>query len=339
MRRHTFLLLSLFWIVSSLYAQEGGWCVSVWYPSSDHPGGAETLLANVPTISEVNPFWYSPLPDGQLLAHEGSEDAAMLSAWREAGLLIVPSIFSSIFNMLETEELRAIHVAAIVDTVERMDYDGIDLDYEGFPLSTREPFSLFSEALAEALHANGRLLSITVHAKVDDINAWESARAQDWERLAPVSDIFRIMTYDYTNRNEPPGPIAPTVWVKDVLAYAESLTDLERVRMGLHFYGYTWQRGNPPAMTVAWASISNYIDRFELEFTRNSDDMEAMLDFKLTGLPRQVVVIADPIGLDFKLRQIAEEFPSLGGVAIWGIGGEHPDLWGVLDPYTEDCRT
>ncbi len=312
------------------------WCVSVWYPSSDAEGGSESILANADVINEVNAFWYTPAPDGSLIALPDSENEAELTAWREAGLLVVPSIFGSVPDVI-TDDLREVHITAIVDTVLRMGYDGIDIDYEGFPENTRENFVAFIQGLSEALHAEGKLLSVTVHAKTDE-GVWEGARAQDWTRLLPPADIFRIMTYDYTSRNEPPGPISPTAWVLDVLTYAQSISeDLSKVRMGVHFYGYSWLRAKAPATTVAYAGIATYLTNFNLEVFRNPDDMEAYIDFKVTGLPRQVVYFADPIGLRYKLDQVQAQFPTLGGISIWGIGGEHPELWGVIREYVRGC--
>jgi len=309
------------------------WHVSVWYPSSEAGGGFESIEANQDLIDEVNPFWYTPAPDGTLIVTVEAENEAELAAWREANLLILPSIFGSVPDVIG-ESLRDVHIAAIVETVTRMNYDGIDIDYEGFPSNTRDDFSLFIERLAQELHALGKLLSVTVHAKTDDVNAWDAALAQDWERLAAVADHFKIMTYDYTNRNEPPGSISPPAWVLDVLTYSETVTDLSKVQMGLHFYGYTWQRGTPPATTTAWTGIQTYIENFELPIERDVASQEAFIDFKITGLPRQVVYFADPIGLEFKLAQVQEQFPHLGGVAIWGVGGEHPGLWDVLQEYS-----
>lgn len=314
------------------------WCVSVWYyPTAQYPGAAASIAANLDLIDEVHPFWYTPLPDGSLQTIEDAEDADLLAAWRDAGLTVVPSIFSSVSIVISTAERRAVHVAAIRERVLALDYDGIDIDYEGFPADTREDFSLFVEALAEALHAEGRLLSVTVHAKTNDAGGWAGAAAQDWPRLAAAADVLRIMTYDYTGRDEPPGPISPLPWVLDVLAYAESVADLADVRMGLPFYGYTWQRGTPPAQAITWASLSNWVENLGVTITRNATDMEAMLDFKVTGLPRQTIYIADPIGLDFKLAAVQEAFPALGGVSIWGIGGEHPGMWDTLRAYTIGC--
>lgn len=308
------------------------WCVSVWYPSSDHPGGYNSLLAHVASIDEVNPFWYGAAPDGSLLVYTGAEDVEKLAAWDDAGLLVLPTIANASPLAILEPETRAAHIAEIVALVKRMDYAGIDLDYEGFPLNTRDPFSEFVEALAEVLHADGRLLSVTVHAKTADRAAYEGAAAQDWARLAAAADIFRIMTYDFHNRASPdPGPIGPPEWIVDVLQYARSVTDLHKVRVGLHFYGYRWQRSQ--VATITWESVQHTVESFDLMIERDPVDMEAYVSFKVTGLPKQTIYVADAVGLAYKLDMLRAEFPDLGGAAIWGVGGEDPANWDVLDEY------
>lgn len=340
-KQHVCVLISLLLVAASVVplhvaAQDGApeqsaarWCVSVWYPSSDHPGGYNTLMAHLAQIDEVNPFWYAASVDGTLLIHTGAEDAVKLAAWREAGVQVLPTIANASPLAIMDPQTRAFHVAQIVDLVERWDYDGIDIDYESFPLNTRDPFTDFIERLAEALHANGRVLSVTVHAKSDDLNAWESAAAQDWNWLAAAVDIFRIMTYDYHNRaSREPGPVGPPDWVADVLQYASSVTPLDKVRVGLHFYGYRWQRGD--VAPVTWESVQHTIDSFDLTVERDPADMEAFVDFKVTGLPRQTIYYADSVGIAFKLDALLADFPTLGGVAIWGLGGEDPANWDIL---------
>jgi spore germination protein len=343
MSRWIFLLCVLMLLcvpVVTLAQEDSSWCISVWYPSSSDQTGIESLTTNSDLIDVVNPFWYAPHDDGTVhAANSDAENEEKLTAWREAGLRILPAIFTNLWTMIETPEERAHHVQNIVDLVERMDYDGIDIDYEGFALVARDHFSAFIELLSQELHANGRLLSVTVHPKTQDESPYEGAASQDWARLAPPADVFNIMTYDYTSRNEPPGPIAPTNWVQEVLAYAETITDLSKVRMGLPFYGYTWVRNNPPSTAVSWEATQRLIESFELEIQRDEDTMTPHILVDVPRLPDQTIYFSDATELEYKLAMVAEHFPTLGGVAIWGIGGEDPANWDVLrEVETTTCE-
>lgn len=317
--------------------QSGSWCVSVWYPSSEHPAGLDSITNNLDVIHEVNPFWYTARPDGSVDLYDGAEDADKLAAWRDAELSILPTIANA-SPFAITDEVRDLHIDTIVDLVERMDYDGIDIDYESFPLWTRDDFSLFIETLATQLHANGRLLSIAVHAKTTDQTPFEGSSAQDWTRLAPAVDLFKIMTYDYTNRNSrEAGPIGPPVWSREVIAYAATVTDLAKVRLGLHFYGYRWQRSE--VATVTWEGAQRVIESYQLAVERDPVDREAWFRLKVTGLPAQTFYFADAAGLEYKLGFILAEYPDLGGVAIWGLGGEDPANWDILRAYQQsECH-
>ena len=63
---------------------------------------------------------------------------------------------------------------------------------------------------------------------------------------------------------------------------------------------------------------------------RDPANWEAHIEVKVRGLPKQAIYFADLVGIEYKLNQILHDFPSLGGVAIWGIGGEDPADWDVL---------
>ncbi len=303
------------------------WCVAVWYPSSEHPGGATSIAENLDVIDVVHPFWFTPDAEGNLLDRSGSNAAEQVRMWQDAGLLVLPSVFSGHSAFL-SEELRPSHVAAIVDIVAQGDYDGIDIDYEMFPLSTREPFSVFVEELSAALHARGRLLAVTVHAKTEDSPPFEGAAAQDWRRLAAAADIFNLMTYDYTNRNEPPGPVADIGWVGRVVEYASSVADPGEVRVGLPFYGYSWTRAKPPARATTWESADRLMKQFDLTPARDAASGELIVDLDVRGLPRQVVYVGDAHTLRKRIDAMSDH--PVGGVTIWGLGGEDPAAWDVL---------
>lgn len=343
MMRVILLVLAVMMVMSGLpsHAQDEetpSWCVSVWYPSSGEATGYDSVVNNLDVIDEVTPFWYAPTLEGGFNLLDGAEDTEKLAAWRAAGVQVVPTIVTfGASGMIEDPTIRALHIQNIVDLVEQWDYDGIDIDYESFKLDTRDAFSTFIEDLAVALHANNRLLSMAVHAKTDDAGAWEGAAAQDWERLAPAVDIFRIMTYDYHNRAGEPGTIGPPEWSLAVIRYAASIVDPSKLRLGLHFYGYSWQRSTT-VNVITWASVQRWVESFDLEVVRDPSDMEMMVLLDQRGLPKQTIYVADGVGLEYKLDYILDAYPTLGGVSIWGLGGEDPANWDVLRTYTQPCR-
>jgi hypothetical protein len=320
-------------------AQAASWCVAVWHPSSDQPGGFETILANADVVDVVFPFWYTPDADGALLSRAGADWREQVAAWRSAGLVVMPSVFATHSGFL-AEPRRSAHVAALLALVDENGYDGLDLDYEEFPLSTREPFSELVEALGAGLHARGKLLSVTVHAKTEaEPSSYPSAAAQDWPRLAAAADVFNVMTYDYTNRNEQPGPVAPRSWVANVVTYGLGAVGAGKLQLGLPFYGYVWKRGRPPAAATTWEATRRLIDQFKLDAAREPDSGELTAELDVTGLPRQTVYVSDALTLAGRLGDLDGRALATAGVAIWGVGGEDPAAWQVLrDARPAECR-
>ena len=306
-----------------------GWCVAVWYPSSEHPGGYDSIMANTDVIDVVFPFWFTPDAEGRILTRAGADWQAQVQVWRAAGLLVMPSVFATHSAFLAEPYVSA-HIDALVALVEEHDFHGLDLDYEEFPLETKERFSAFVERLGAELHARGRLLSVTVHAKTEPTPPYEGAAAQDWPRLAAAADMFNVMTYDYTNRNEPPGPVADRAWVAAVMAHGLQVVGPEKLAVGLPFYGYVWKRDRPPAVATTWEAASRQVEQFRLEAPRDPGSGELIVRLDVTGLPKQVTYVSDATTTAARLAALTAQGQLAAGVAIWGVGGEDPAAWQAL---------
>jgi spore germination protein YaaH len=325
-------LLSLL-TMTPLAAQETrvpSFCIAAWYRESEQPEAYDSLMAAANVVDIVHPMWYTAADDGAVTVVADAEDAEKLAAWRAAGFQIMPAVFSTISVAIEDPNTRAYHIAELAAVVERMDYDGLDIDYEEFSGRTREAFTAFVEDLAAALHANGRLLSVTVQAKTSDPGRDPGPASQDWPRIAAAADRVNIMTYDFTGRNSPPGPISPPEWVNDVLDYAATVDDLGLFHFGMPFYAYSWQRGNPPARTTSWASVQPWVESFGATVERLPESGEGFIDFKPPGLPRQVVVLNDGESVRTRMEAVLAAHPDVGGLSIWGLGGEDPAVWDAL---------
>ncbi len=130
--------------------------------------------------------------------------------------------------------------------------DGIDLDYEGFAFtdghdswaSTQPVWVAFVTELAAALHANGKLLSVTIPPTwlAGGVPTGYPVYAQ--ASIAPVVDRLRLMVYDWSVSS--PGPISPMSWLNQVIAYSNSAipaaSDRSKLQLGVPSYGRDWGR-------------------------------------------------------------------------------------------------
>ena len=210
-------------------------------------GGSDALFA------EVSPFGFSAVGAGTI-ATSGSEAnlTAAVSALRARGLPVLPSITDGtgrlvMAGILANPATRTQHVQTIRNLVASRGYDGIDLDYEGFAFSdgraswatTRPNWAAFVEELGAALHADGKLLAVTVPPIWSGGSAGYTVYA--WPEMLPHIDRLRLMVYDWSVGS--PGPVSPLWWQADVISYVTSVVPVDqrsKVQIGVNAYGRSW---------------------------------------------------------------------------------------------------
>jgi len=213
------------------------------------------ILANAGVIGEVSPFWFDArIRAGGLAlvpkpaAGDAAARAAIRDQLRGAGILILPSIVDAtpartMAGILADPAARTAHVQAILALVLAEGYDGIDLDYERFAFddgratwpATQPVWTAFVAELAAALHAQGRLLSVTTPPSGTRISDYW---VYNWPGIAADIDRLRIMTYEYSTTR--PGPIAPLGWTNEALRYAVTAVPAGKVAVGIPTYGRDW---------------------------------------------------------------------------------------------------
>jgi len=216
-------------------------------------------------------------------------------------------------------------VRNILEEVQTHNYDGIDIDYELLDSSLRGEFSAFITELAGALHAEGKQLTIAVHAKTSDYGGLGGF--QDWSVIGPAVDRMRIMTYDYHWRGGGPGPVAPIYWVREVAEYAKATVDPSKVVIGVPFYGYNWP-ANGDATPQIWTAINDLIQSYRLPVNFAESDANGPIQENWITYNGRKVWFATSRGLEAKIGLV--QSLDLAGIAIWRLGGEDPNNWEAI---------
>jgi len=226
--------------------------IAGWFMSNAAVAG---IVANAAVIGEVSPFWFDARSRAAGLvivpkpaAGDAATRAGIRDQLRAAGILVLPSIVDAtpartMASTLADPAARAAHIASIVSLVLAEGYDGIDIDYEQFAFAdgraswptTQPVWTAFVVELAAALHAQGKLLSITTPPSGTRISDYW---VYNWPGIAADIDRLRIMTYEYSTTR--PGPIAPLGWTTEALRYAVSVVPASKVAVGIPTYGRDW---------------------------------------------------------------------------------------------------
>jgi hypothetical protein len=220
-----------------------------------------TAIANADLINEVMPFWYTLKLNSKTknpyildLYTPGNPSVAIdipLTTMRNAGFKIIPTITDGtdklvLAKLLAKSSDRANVIKSIMDLVMNRNFDGIDLDFEGFAFvdgtaswpTTKPNWVLLVKELSEALRAKGKILSVTAPVHFSLTEKQKGYTVYAWAEIAQYIDRLRIMTYDYSTGK--PGPIGPIAWVERTLKYAISVMPASKVYIGLAGYGRDW---------------------------------------------------------------------------------------------------
>ncbi|MSX19607.1 MAG: hypothetical protein F2802_00255 [Actinobacteria bacterium] len=235
--------------------------LSGWIPYYSMKTALPAAIANADLIREVMPFWYQ-------LKFNGAKNEAVvtnlyapanpsvpisvpLTAMRNAGLTIIPTITDGtselvLAKLLANPTSRTQVVNAITNLVTTNNYDGIDLDFEGFAFvdknttwnSTKLNWIAFIKELSSALKAKNKLLSVTTPYVYNPAEAQKGYFVYAWADIAAYVDRLRIMTYDYSISRA--GPLGPLAWTEKTIKYAISVMPASKVYVGIPGYGRDW---------------------------------------------------------------------------------------------------
>jgi spore germination protein YaaH len=316
-------------------------------------------------------------------------NGATNAAWamgqlKGAGLTVLPSIADGsgkgrMAATLADPGLRGAHVADIVNTVVSNGYDGIDLDYETFAFTdgsaswaaTQPNWTIFVAELGAALHAQGKLLAVTIPPPCSTGGAC-GLQTGYWvyniAGIAPSVDRIRIMAYDY--HVGAIGPIAPMPWVRAIVAYSASVMDPAKLQIGVPTYGRAWTRktasggfqlsGNCPSSgTSAYRSLTSSASVSDRDIPAllasvgvaptdvqwSDADQENWVYYdksvnwtdasgaSQTCTAKRVLWFVGPQAV-LARTQLVGEF-GLNAAAYWTVGGEDPAQWPLITGYAQ----
>ena len=229
---------------------------SQYGPTENQAIESSYLFTNKDLMKEVMPFWYSlksptVIRDNYVSGNPSWPMADTVCLMRRAGLQVIPTMTDGtdklvLSGYLSNPTTRKTIVNTIVDLVMKNNFDGIDLDYEGFAFvdgndtwsKTAPRWVALVKELSVALHAKNKLLSVSTPYVYDPKEKQKGYFVYAWADIASSIDRLRIMTYDYSVAR--PGPMGPLTWTEKTIQYAISIMSSSKVYVGLPGYGRDW---------------------------------------------------------------------------------------------------
>jgi len=333
--------------------------LDAWAPYWALDESAPEIGARAGSLRQVSPFWFTATGVSTIVEDPNAKDEPTGEFLKRArGVEVVPSIVDAtdpgvMAGILTDPTTRAQHVKAIVDFAEKGGYDGVDIDYERFAFSdgrdtwpsTRPAWVAFITELGAALHADGRILTVSVPpvydaGQTDASGYW----VYDYGAIAPHVDAIRIMAYDYSV--PAPGPIAPVAFVQQAIDGAIAATGApKKLVLGVPAYGRNWAVATegtcptgvdvPGTTSVTARGVDDLVAKrgatpvydavagewsFEYPFE--------ISDGTTTCVQTRRVHYVDAAGVRQRIDLARQA--GLGGTALWALGFEDDAVWDAI---------
>ncbi len=295
------------------------------------PAALASLKAHADQLTHLAPDWLS-LENGQG-GIKLTQSEEVLELAREAGLALIPqlrnldanevwqpeAVETLLTGSLAQQELLA---ANLVVALQEIGAAGVLIDWQQIDPHYREALTVLLARVAAALHAN-------------DLELWLSVPARrqlvllDLEPLAAHVDRFVAALYDENAELNPPGPVASQTFFNGWLgALTRGYGRPGQWVIGIGAYGYDWRDGDEEASLIS----------FEDAMARAGRSAQKGLTFDPSTLnPRFRYQDQDAVhniwfldAVTFLNQLSATRASQTGGIAIFRLGTEDPDIWPVL---------
>ncbi len=305
----------------------------VGYHLANNQDGLEIIKGNNRYLNGIIPTWLEVTDNGTLVESGNRLEKEILEKLvnREAISPLVQnySLNSEVSNRLISDK-NAVRKAVenMTNYLEKNTLKSLNLDLEGVKYNNKDKFNKFVEMLVDAFHKKNFKLGLSIPAKTENNRDQTWSGAYQYDFLGQMVDSIMVMAYDYHWPGGTPGPIAPLPWVRDVIDYAIIEIPLEKIYLGIGFYGYDWELGSEnKARGLVYSQIKGLQDKYKTVVEWDQETQSPYL--KYTDEEEQHEVWFENSQSIIKKLGLVKEF-QLAGVAFWRLGQEDPGLWQLI---------
>ncbi len=222
-----------------------------------HIQAMDYVVAHAEMFDQILPFWYTVTSATSIkdkyITQNSIDKSIPIATLQSLGIKVLPTITDgtaegALSKIMGNDASRATLIKTITTLVATNNFDGIDLNFEGFAYvdkiatwpTIQQRWVKFVIELSAALHANNKLLSVTTPYLLDPTTGKKGYYQYAWPEISNYIDRLNIMFYDYHKYDTKPGPIGPISWFEPSLIYALKSVSPWKIYLGTPNYGYNW---------------------------------------------------------------------------------------------------
>lgn len=257
-------------------------------------------------------------------------------------ITFMPESQEALSSSINSPQNRQQTIKTIINCVTESSASGVNIDYE--PLGnisdlTRNNFTHFIQELRtqlDKLDELEKLLTVSVYG-----SSATNPRIWDLASLAPFTDYFVVMAYDYTmpssNSAGPNSPLRGSgdLFEHDIIKNIAEITNLvpaNKVLLGIPFYGYQWDTVDSSKYSPADSKgLLASLERIQKMLDDNTLaliwDRNTLTPYGIASDSGKISQIYFENSTSIRLKLEFVKSTGLGGIAIWALGYEGNNSW------------
>lgn len=294
-------------------------------------GSYTALAAHIGKMNMVLPEWFFINAETNVL--EVRIDTAALALMKKYPVKILPVISNLntqngddywdntiLKNTLGNVEKRNKLISDIVSTLNKYQFEGINIDFEEWDETTSKDVIQFQKQLYDTLHAQNKIVSQDIVPLDEGDN--------DAVKLASYNDYIFLMAYNQHWSGSTAGDICEQRWVEKELDQATAKISNKKVVLCLAGFGYDWkEKSEGTAVKYVEALSLALNNKVAVDF--DNDTYNSHFEYTDENKDYHEVYFFDAAGI-FNTMRLADEMET-AGTALWRLGSEDERMWTFYD--------
>jgi len=228
----------------------------------------DLLNATLPYMSGLMPFTYGFRPDGSLVMLNDEVMIARAKVYEtkpvmHLSTLTEEGVFSTELaaRLLNNRNLWQTLIDNILTVMRQKEYYGLDVDFEFLGIENAQKYADFIRFARERLNAQGFPVLVALAPKTSVTQPGVLYQGHDYKALGQAANSVLLMTYEWGYTSGPPMAISPIKQVSDVVEFALTQMDANKIFLGISNYGYNFTlpfvRGESRAPSLSIVEATN----------------------------------------------------------------------------------
>lgn len=304
-----------------------------YYPSTL---GYQSVEQNHREIDILAPQLYTI---GHYLTLSDASKEDILDLAEDKNIDVMPLVTNEDFSkhlmtrILQDKDAQDDIIDDLIDEADDRNFIGWQFDFENLDHNDRDLYTAFVKKTYKEFKKHDLILSVAVIPGTADYDPngnidWSSG--YDIGELAKVSDFISVMSYDDPRST---GPVASMAYLQKVLDQTVKNTPHEKISLGIPFYCWQYELGNPKKIAnVTYEISANTQTKYKNNgvgsiYLGGDYQTELFAFIKDTG--KLNYIFCDNVDT-LKAKQKFIKDNNLRGFSAWAIGQEDKRIWDEL---------